>query len=128
MVMIRSLFALLLATAVLAYDDGPRRLLGRECPTDVAFSSECLSAAMPPYPICMKRSASEWVEHAIESHARCCGTDTTECKCPQKNSARFLGKIENHCHGVEICKAQVLGGLDESIETERLEIDEEEGH
>ena len=79
------------------------------CPTDKKYDPKCLEAAMPPYPICSKLSADEWVRKAIDGSSRCCGgDDISNCRCPVKTSDRFRNRIGGHCEGVEICKMQVL--------------------
>lgn len=119
-----------------AYDKTRRLTWGQgDCPKDELFSAECLEAALPPHPICQQRTAAEWVHKAVnEGYAHCCGEDLEECRCPQKNSAHFQGKIEGYCAGVEICKAQMLSSGVEGLEggiaaKERLEVEavDEEG-
>jgi hypothetical protein len=86
-----------------------------ECPTDDSYSAKCLESAIPPYPICLKASAKEWVEKSLVGHDDCCGEDMSTCKCPQKNSAKFVGKIGDWCAGVETCASieniEPLGNL-----------------
>lgn len=85
------------------------------CPTDETFSNKCLQSAIPPYPICLKASAKEWVEKALKGHDDCCGEDLSSCKCPKKDSAKFVGKIGDWCAGVETCASidsvEPLGNL-----------------
>ena len=78
------------------------------CPKDDRFDPQCLANAMPPYPICTKKTAQEWVESAIDGASRCCGKDLSECKCPVKDSEKFLNKIASHCKGVALCKTQTV--------------------
>eukprot|EP00980_Cylindrotheca_fusiformis_P024344 scaffold11783_cov120-Cylindrotheca_fusiformis.AAC.4 len=77
------------------------------CPTDESYSTKCLESAIPPYPICLKASAKEWVEKSIKGHDDCCGEDLSTCKCPEKESAKFISKIGDWCAGVETCSSAI---------------------
>jgi hypothetical protein len=74
-----------------------------DCPKDNQYTAKCLQSVMPPYPICTKKTVDEWVAKAWQGHDDCCGEDMTTCKCPQKNSATFAGKLGDWCAGVETC-------------------------
>ena len=96
------------------------------CPVndDENFDVKCLEAAMPPFPMCTKLTPAEWVKKAVDGSSRCCGDDLSECKCPVKDSERFLNKIQAHCDGIEICKSQLLAletAGNEFVSVERLE-------
>lgn len=76
------------------------------CPTDSAIDAACLEAVTPPFPICLQKSASEWVAHSRDSSTRCCGNDISQCGCPVKNGAAFQAKIGPHCTAIaEHCPA-----------------------
>jgi hypothetical protein len=76
---------------------------GSDCPTDDNYGAKCLESAMPPYPICLKMTAKEWVEKAIARHDNCCGDDLGTCKCPVKGTPKFMAKISDRCAGVDTC-------------------------
>jgi hypothetical protein len=78
-----------------------------DCPKDDQYAAKCLESVMPPYPICTKKTVDEWVVKAWQGHDDCCGDDMTMCKCPQKNSAKFAGKLGDWCAGVETCPSMM---------------------
>jgi hypothetical protein len=97
------------------------------CPTDDSFDPKCLESVMPPYPICTKLPASEWVKKGIDGASRCCGDDLSECKCPVKDSEKFLNKIGAHCEGIETCKTQFPALELEGVSSvERVALSEED--
>ena len=102
---------------------------GGLCPTDDNFSATCLSSVMPPYPICTKRGAAEWVAHAQDAVPRCCGKDKSACGCPVKDSQDFLDVIDGKCEGIASCpEGNVLMGhsllrgfeMEEQIQREEM--------
>jgi hypothetical protein len=78
----------------------------KHCPTDDQYDPLCLKAAIPPYPICLAKNVSTWVEHAIDGATRCCQQDKSECKCPKKDAPKFLNKIDEWCAGVQVCSIE----------------------
>lgn len=71
------------------------------------YGAECLANVIPPWPICVfhKRSAGEFVKHSKDSATRCCGSDTSECRCPHMDTWRFQGRIQQWCEAVKTCPA-----------------------
>ena len=95
------------------------------CPTDDSFSPTCISAIIPPFPICLKKSAAEWVALAQNASPRCCGEDKSGCGCPIKNTLEFQRKIGGYCDGIESCAGVTLGkslprgfSVDEQVQLE----------
>lgn len=70
------------------------------CPKDDNISQTCLDAILPPFPICLGRTAAEWVDHAKDSATRCCVDDMSQCKCPKKDTDAFKAKIGAYCKAV----------------------------
>ena len=83
-----------------------------DCPTTDGYTTECLQNAIPPYPICLRKTAQEWVDEAVNvKYNHCCSSDDAEqplesCRCPQKNSPHFLNKISTWCAGVKSCQSE----------------------
>lgn len=97
------------------------------CPTDDSFDPKCLESVMPPYPICNKLPASEWVKKGIDGASRCCGEDLSECKCPVKDSEKFLDKIGPHCEGIKTCTTQLPAlAFEGAPSMERVALSEEQ--
>ena len=92
------------------------------CPTSDKYSEACLQASIPPYPICLSKTVEEYVEQAIQGYNDCCIVSeddmSTSCKCPQKNSQKFINKISDWCARAETC-------LDSSV-TARMDFLNEE--
>lgn len=83
------------------------------CPKDPDVSPECTAAIYPPFPICLKKTAKEWIEHAKDASTRCCGDNIDECKCPAKDGPAFQGQIGGYCNAVKeggACEATDGGG------------------
>ncbi len=74
-----------------------------ECPTDDGYPQSCLDKVIPPWPICKFGSVDQFVEKAKDGASRCCGTDLSECKCPKKDTDKFLNEIGAWCDGVSTC-------------------------
>jgi len=98
------------------------------CPKDDTISQTCLDKILPPYPICLSRTAAEWVDHAKDSATRCCGNDLSQCKCPVKDTQPFQAKIGDYCKAVtEDCSKQeatlgnLRGGFDMEEQIQREE-------
>lgn len=95
------------------------------CPKDERFDETCLTAALPPFPMCRQQTAEEWVKKAVDSKARCCGDDRSACRCPVTTSERFLGAIDAKCAGIDVC-VQVLMMMESkneaSVTVERVEV------
>lgn len=70
-----------------------------KCPTSDEYEPGCLDAAIPPWPICLLKDADGWVDKAIDAADRCCGEDTSECRCPSTDSPKF----QDYCDGVDLC-------------------------
>jgi len=93
---------------------------------DVAmYGAKCLANAVPPWPICLfggsNKPASKYVQHAKDSATRCCGADTSECKCPHQDSWRYKGRIEQWCDAVATCPdgARKGGGVVEQEDKDK---------
>ena len=110
-----------------------------ECPTSDLYEAKCLESAIPPYPICTKKSVEEWVEHALKGYDHCCGGGeiTALCKCPKRDTPIFTSKIGDWCGGVETCSspsisnsAGIMGETTASLRAskERLEVPTEGGN
>ena len=74
-----------------------------QCPTDDSYGSACLRSVIPPWPICKFRTIPDFIEHAKESATRCCGDDLSDCKCPKKDTDKFMQDIGPWCQGVASC-------------------------
>jgi hypothetical protein len=76
-----------------------------KCPTDedVDYNPRCVKAAIPPWPICLLNDLDGWVDKALDSADRCCGDDLSMCKCPKKDSPKFLHNIDLWCRDIEFC-------------------------
>ncbi|CAB9502378.1 expressed unknown protein [Seminavis robusta] len=74
-----------------------------ECPKDDAYGPACIRSVMPPWPICKFRNVDDFVEHAKDGATRCCGDDLSACRCPKKDSPKFLERIDDWCKGVASC-------------------------
>ena len=75
------------------------------CPKDDSYDPACLRSALPPWPICWFHSVDDFVDHARDSATRCCGDDTSDCRCPKRKSAKFQDHIVAWCVGVASCGA-----------------------
>jgi len=73
------------------------------CPTSDDYSAECVENITPPWPICLLHTTDFWVDKAMDSATRCCGDDLSECKCPKKDTRKFLDRIDDYCDGVATC-------------------------
>mmetsp|Transcript_806 Transcript_806/g.1447 ORF Transcript_806/g.1447 Transcript_806/m.1447 type:complete len:152 (-) Transcript_806:113-568(-) len=72
-----------------------------DCPTDASINAQCLEATLPPWPICLSKTAQEWVEHAKDAATRCCDPlNLGPCQCPVKNGPKFQAKIGPYCDAV----------------------------
>lgn len=95
-----------------------------KCPTDEDgdYNPKCVQAVVPPWPICLFRDLDGWVDKAIDSADRCCGHDTSLCRCPKKDTPEFERKMKLWCHDVDFCDDVVLkdskNGKDEVSSTE----------
>ena len=90
------------------------------CPTDSSIDKTCLDAVLPPWPICLKKSAQEWVAHAQDSATRCCPSGGDDCRCPVKDGDAFKSKIVEHCIAIQQCPSTQnsdSGGGDDSGST-----------
>mmetsp|Transcript_10732 Transcript_10732/g.22778 ORF Transcript_10732/g.22778 Transcript_10732/m.22778 type:complete len:116 (-) Transcript_10732:175-522(-) len=85
------------------------------CPTDEQFNEECLAAVTPPFPICLKKSAADWVTQAQDAAPRCCGDDKSACRCPVKGSPEFWNKIDGYCAGVGKCSEGIPDLMSHSL-------------
>jgi hypothetical protein len=94
-----------------------------DCPTSDDYSPQCLEIVTPPWPICLLKSSHEWVDKAIDSASRCCGDDLSECKCPKKDTEKFLDKIDEYCNGVATCSEDKKKLIAEKIEENFFAID-----
>ena len=74
-----------------------------KCPKSDAYDPACLRSAIPPWPICLFHSVDDFVDHAQDSATRCCGDDISACRCPKKNTDKFLNDIGEWCRGVASC-------------------------
>ena len=103
------LYLLVLATSISSVQSR-LSLACFKCPTSDDYSPECIDAISPPWPICLLHSADYFVDSAIDSATRCCleDGDLSECKCPKKDTAKFLNKIGDYCKGVEICTMEKM--------------------
>ena len=89
------------------------------CPKDDSYDPACLRSALPPWPICLFHSVDDFVEHAKDSATRCCGDDTTDCRCPKKASTKFQNHIAEWCIGVASCGAAGDGDGDEEEDSQQ---------
>ena len=72
------------------------------CPTDSNISETCLNKILPPWPICLSKTAQQWVDYARnEGSLHCCGDDKSSCGCPVKDKEPFLSSIGDYCAAVE---------------------------
>ena len=78
----------------------PRKWLRKLCPNDENISDECLDHILPPFPICLKKSAAAWVDQARDAGKRCCGEDMSKCQCPKKDTPAFQEKIVAYCAAI----------------------------
>jgi hypothetical protein len=85
------------------------------CPTSDDYSAECVENITPPWPICLLHTTDEWVDKAMDSASRCCGDDLTKCKCPKKDTQKFLDGIGDYCDGVATCADDVKKLIAEEI-------------
>jgi len=101
-ILVASLF--LLATVPVAAEEGFCLKCLFKCPKhDDSYGPACMRSVIPPWPICKFHSVEDFVEHAQDSATRCCGDDTSACRCPHKKSAKFLNHIDEWCKGVASC-------------------------
>lgn len=107
---ITSLLYLLVLATTISSVQSRLSLACFKCPTSDDYSPECIDAISPPWPICLLHSADYFVDSAIDSATRCCleDGDLSECKCPKKDTAKFLNKIGDYCKGVEICTMEKM--------------------
>uniref|UniRef100_A0A6V2FJ27 Uncharacterized protein n=1 Tax=Ditylum brightwellii TaxID=49249 RepID=A0A6V2FJ27_9STRA len=91
-----------------------------KCPTDDSYSPECLKSVIPPWPICLFHDVPTFVEHSEDAATRCCKEDgdLSECKCPHKDSEKFIDHIDEWCEGVAACSASF--SFEEDMESEEL--------
>lgn len=89
-----------------------------KCPTDEDgdYSPRCVKAAIPPWPICLMNDLDGWVDKALDSADRCCGDDKSMCKCPKKDSPKFLHDIDLWCKDIQFCDDQDNANI-KSIDT-----------
>ncbi len=74
-----------------------------ECPTDESYPKTCLDNVIPPWPICKFGTVEKFVAKAKDGATRCCGDDLSACKCPKKDTDKFLDEIGPWCDGVSTC-------------------------
>ena len=76
-----------------------------ECPKDHdnKYSEECLDNAIPPWPICLFHDVDYFVDKSMDGATRCCGDDTSACRCPKKDTPSFLERIDEWCEGIATC-------------------------
>ena len=96
-----------------------------QCPTDDSYLPSCAENVIPPWPICKSKSFDEWVEKARDCASRCCGGDLSECKCPKKDTDKFLDRIDEWCDGVYSCDDAVSVVAD-GFKYEKLPLSNEE--
>jgi len=77
-----------------------------KCPTDDKYDKACLKSAIPPWPICLLHDAKFFVDAAMDGATRCCGDDTSQCRCPKKETNAFKDAIGDWCKGVASCKKE----------------------
>jgi hypothetical protein len=112
------------------YDDPTttttRQLLAQEqqetCPADDSYDPKCLQSAIPPYPICTRKTVDEWVRHALQGYDDCCGKSLEACTCPKKDSDKFGAKIGDWCAGVKTCDVTGANARSSSSSSEGIEI------
>uniref|UniRef100_A0A7S4IJP6 Uncharacterized protein n=1 Tax=Odontella aurita TaxID=265563 RepID=A0A7S4IJP6_9STRA len=78
-----------------------------KCPTDDKYDPACLKSAIPPWPICLFHDVKFFVDTAMDGATRCCGEDTSECRCPKKETGAFKDHIGDWCKGVASCKSDL---------------------
>ena len=108
-----SLLATLLLAAVLAgHHTADAKLFSvpqcLKCPYDDTLPLECIKNIIPPWPICLFHDIDYFRRVAIDGSTRCCdgeaaAADMSECRCPKKDTAKFLDSIGDWCKGVASC-------------------------
>mmetsp|Transcript_11981 Transcript_11981/g.19864 ORF Transcript_11981/g.19864 Transcript_11981/m.19864 type:complete len:135 (-) Transcript_11981:133-537(-) len=98
-----------------------------KCPTDDSYDPACLRSVIPPWPICLFKNVDDFVDHAQDSAIRCCGDDTSDCRCPKKDTDKFQDSIGEWCKGVASCGIEMSpDDADASaVEADNLEISAE---
>mmetsp|Transcript_34557 Transcript_34557/g.101559 ORF Transcript_34557/g.101559 Transcript_34557/m.101559 type:complete len:132 (+) Transcript_34557:157-552(+) len=96
-----------------------------KCPDDPSLPIGCLKNIIPPWPICLFHDVDYFRRVALDGATRCCdgedaAADMSECRCPKKDTAKFVDSIGDWCKGVASCPTDAKGGseVDATIASE----------
>lgn len=79
-----------------------------KCPYDDTLPIECIKNIIPPWPICLFHDIDYFRRVALDGATRCCdgesaAADMSECRCPKKDTTKFVDSIGAWCKGVASC-------------------------
>lgn len=97
-----------------------------KCPYDDTLPLECIKNIIPPWPICLFHDIDYFRKVAIDGSTRCCdgeaaAADMSECRCPKKDTTKFVDSIGDWCKGVASCPRD--GGAGAGADAETVEVD-----
>jgi hypothetical protein len=101
MMMLRSLLLSLLAVLLISPTVALFDCL--KCPTDDSLDPKCLINIIPPWPICLFHDTKYFLAKAVDGASRCCGDDTSKCRCPKQDTDKYKKSIGDWCAGIAKC-------------------------
>jgi hypothetical protein len=74
------------------------------------YDIQCVSASIPPWPMCLFHDVPYFIDAALASASRCCDLENLDkCKCPFKTQQEFRDGMLEWCPKIETCKSSVEG-------------------
>ena len=74
------------------------------------YDIQCVTAATPPWPMCLFHDVPYFIDAALASASRCCDMDKLDmCKCPFKTEQAFRDGMLEWCPKIETCKGGAEG-------------------
>jgi hypothetical protein len=82
------------------------------------FPIECVTNAIPPWPICLLHSTEYFINASVSSAGRCCDfNNLTACKCPYKYYDMWQTKMGPWCEAITKCPVRI-DAVDENLVTD----------
>lgn len=74
-------------------------------------------------PICLFHDAKYFLAKAVDGASRCCGDDTSKCRCPKQDTDKYKKSIGDWCAGIAKCPQSTAEDEVDDV-NEELEVEE----
>ncbi len=123
--LILTLLSFSIVTGALFSDNQTDPFMKLKCPdpalfveANPTFPLECVTNALPPWPLCLLHSPEYFINASVSSAARCCDfNNLTACKCPYKYYDIWQTKMMPWCEAISKCPV-LVEAVDKTLVTD----------